>query len=337
VRCGWADNILVVETDGYTRPCCGEPSADSRISKLYGDTPLLSAWYSPKLQYLRQQLENGYSKLTDPWCKRCRILEESGNKSLRTGQKILGMPGELKALQFKLSNTCQLACGHCGESLSSQHHKYTHGGNGIIRATDNIQAVINDTIKLLPQLEWIKFTGGEPWHDRDHWRILDEMKHLDRSHCELRYITNALSKVKEHLWQGWKNVSIDISVDGLFEKYEWFRQNSKWDVFYKKYNYYVQQGYDVSVNYSITPWTIEDYAQAKELFPNIKSNIVTYPKHSSVSMLPKNLLDLPNDTPGLSLMDGNSETLNTISSWAQGWDLRWNNIGRSKELYPWLA
>ncbi len=337
MRCGWADNILVVETDGYTRPCCGEPSADSRISKLYGDTPLLSAWYSPKLQYLRQQLENGYSKLTDPWCKRCRILEESGNKSLRTGQKILGMPGELKALQFKLSNTCQLACGHCGESLSSQHHKYTHGGNGIIRATDNIQAVINDTIKLLPQLEWIKFTGGEPWHDRDHWRILDEMKHLDRSHCELRYITNALSKVKEHLWQGWKNVSIDISVDGLFEKYEWFRQNSKWDVFYKKYNYYVQQGYDVSVNYSITPWTIEDYAQAKELFPNIKSNIVTYPKHSSVSMLPKNLLDLPNDTPGLSLMDGNSETLNTISSWAQGWDLRWNNIGRSKELYPWLA
>ena len=339
MRCGWADNILVVETDGYTRPCCGEPSVDSRISELDGDTPLLTAWQSPKLEYLRQQLKNGYSKLTDPWCKRCRILEESGNKSLRTSQKILGMPGELKALQFKLSNTCQLACGHCGESLSSQHHKYTHGGNGIIRATDNIELIIKDTIKLLPQLEWIKFTGGEPWHDRDHWRILDEMKHLDRSHCELHYITNALSKVKEHLWQGWKKVHIDISVDGLFEKYEWFRQNSKWDILYEKYDYYVQQGYDVRVNYSITPWTIEDFAQAKKLFQRtrVKANVVTFPEHSSVSMLPKNLLDLPDDTPGLGLMNGDSKTLNTISNWAQGWDLRWNNIGRSKELYPWLV
>ena len=42
MRCGWADNILVVETDGYTRPCCGEPSVDSRISELLKNDESLS-------------------------------------------------------------------------------------------------------------------------------------------------------------------------------------------------------------------------------------------------------------------------------------------------------
>jgi len=337
VRCGWADNILVVETDGWSRPCCGEPSVGSRIQKLQGATPLQSAWDDPKLVYLRQQLQNGYSKLTDPWCRRCKQVEATGNKSLRTGQKILGNPGELKALQFKLSNTCQLACGHCGESLSSQHHKYTHGGTGVIRATDNIDPIIHDVATLLPQLEWIKFTGGEPWHDRDHWRILEGIEHLDRSHCELRYITNALSKVKQTLWQGWRNVQIDISIDGLFDRYEWFRQNAKWDRLYEKYNYYVDQGYDVSINYSITPWTIEDYSEACEMFTNIKSNIVTYPSTSNVANIPNGLLALPKDTPGLNMLNGDQETLSQLRSWAEVWDTRWNQIGKSKQLYPWLV
>ena len=78
MRCGWADNILVVETDGWSRPCCGEPSVGSRIQKLQGATPLQSAWLDPKLVYLRQQLQNGYSSYNqdgtcrernmDPWC-----------------------------------------------------------------------------------------------------------------------------------------------------------------------------------------------------------------------------------------------------------------------------
>jgi len=337
VRCGWADNILVVETDGYTRPCCGEPGVQSRISELYGDTPLLTAWESTKLKYLRNQLRHGYSELTDPWCKRCRILEQSKNKSLRTGQKILGEPGELRALQFKLSNTCQLACGHCGSGLSSQHHKYFHGGNGVIRAVQDIEPILNDVKTLLPQLKWIKFTGGEPWHDKDHWRILEGLQSMDKSHCELHYITNALSKVRPHLWQGWRNVQIDISIDGLFDRYEWFRQNATWDLLYKKYNYYIDQGYDVSVNYSITPWTIQDYAQAKDMFTKIKSNIVTYPSYASIVNIPQGLLNLPDDTPGLNMLNGDQKTLSQLRTWAESWDIRWNQIGKSKKLYPWLV
>ena len=160
---------------------------------------------------------------------------------------------------------------------------------------------------------------------------------MDKSHCELHYITNALSKVRPHLWQGWRNVQIDISIDGLFDRYEWFRQNATWDLLYKKYNYYIDQGYDVSVNYSITPWTIQDYAQAKDMFTKIKSNIVTYPSYASIVNIPQGLLNLPDGTPGLNMLNGDQKTLSQLRTWAESWDIRWNQIGKSKKLYPWLV
>ena len=103
--------------------------------------------------------------------------------------------------------------------------------------------------------------------------------------------------------------------------------------YYEKYNYYVDQGYDVSINYSITPWTIEDYDEACEMFTNIKSNIVTYPSSSNIANIPKGLLALPKNTPGLNMLNGDQKTLSQLRSWAEGWDTRWNQLGKSKQLY----
>ena len=44
MRCGWADNILVVETDGYTRPCCAEPRESARLERIQNG--MLKAWES---------------------------------------------------------------------------------------------------------------------------------------------------------------------------------------------------------------------------------------------------------------------------------------------------
>ena len=331
MRCGWADNILVVETDGYTRPCCAEPGPSARIVPITDG--IKSAWQSPVLKNLRLNLEQGYSDKTDPWCKRCRLLEDVNEPSLR--KKPLDTVGHLKGIQFKLSNICQLACAHCHWTLSSQHHKYEFGGNGIIRAIDNIEIIIKDLKDLLPQLEFIKFTGGEPWHDKQHWQILEGLKDVNRSNCRLEYITNGLSKPKEYLWEGWKDVKITISVDGVEETYEWFRQNAKWSKFLKAFNYY-ENNYNVVANYSITPWTIEDWEDAELLFQNINANPVIFPDHASVKSLPKNLLALPFNTPFLNLLNGDDNSLRILRDWAINWDTRWSNEGKSKDLFPWL-
>lgn len=334
MRCGWADNILVVETDGYTRPCCAEPRESARLEHI--DDGMLEAWKSPVLETLRKNLEKGFSKRTDDWCVRCRELEEQGLPSLRTNQPILGQPGELKAVQFKLSNICQLACAHCGPSLSSQHNKYLNGGNGVIRATKETKPIIEDLRKVLPQLEWIKFTGGEPWHDMKHWEILNGIQDMDRSHLELRYITNGVGKPWEHLWEGFKNVRIDISVDGLRSRYNWFRRNADFDKMIKRYEYY-RMNYDVSVAWSMTPWTIEDWAEAQEIFDNnIHCQQIVYPMWCNLKMMPADILALPKDTPGLNTMKGDKTSLAMLRTWAERWDKRWHTPGTARSLYPWL-
>lgn len=32
MKCAWLENMISVETDGWTRPCCGEPSQTARIA-----------------------------------------------------------------------------------------------------------------------------------------------------------------------------------------------------------------------------------------------------------------------------------------------------------------
>ena len=336
MRCGWADNVLVLETDGYTRPCCAEPRESARLEHVKNG--MLQAWKSEKLEHLRNNLnEHGFSELTEPFCSRCREQEQAGQPSLRTRQPILGNPGELKAIQFKLSNICQLACAHCGPSLSSQHNKYNNGGNGVIRAIEDIEPIIKDLREVLPQLEWIKFTGGEPWHDIQHWKILEGIKDLDRSHLELRYITNGMSKPKEHLWEGYKNIRIDISVDGLRSRYNWFRRNGDYEIISRKFEYY-NMNYDVSVAWSMTPWTVEDYDEAREIFGNnrIQAQTIIYPMWANLKMVPEGLLALPKDTPGLNTMKGDTTSLAMLRTWGERWDKRWGTPGWVRKLYPWL-
>ena len=333
MRCGWADNILVVETDGYTRACCTEPRESARIAPVKNG--MLQAWQSIKLQQLRKNLETGYSDQTEPYCSRCRELENAGQASLRTGQPLLGDPGELKAVQFKLSNICQLACAHCGPALSSQHNKWRNGGSGVIRSVEDIEPIIRDLREVLPQLEWIKFTGGEPWHDTQHWRILEGIKDLDRSHLELRYISNGLGKPWEHLWEGYKNIRIDISVDGLRSRYDWFRRNSDYERVVRKFEYY-NMNYDVKIAWSMTPWTVEDYAEAREIFDNMYTTPVVFPMWANLKMVPQGLLALPADTPGLNTMKGDATSLAVLRNWSERWDKRWGTPGWGKQLYPWL-
>lgn len=336
MRCAWADNIIVVETDGYTRPCCIEPLETSRISPV--NNGLIESWNHPILKKLRSNLENGFSKSTDPWCSRCRITEEAGEKSLRQNTEFLGNPGELKAVQFKLSNYCQLECAHCGPKLSSQHAKRIYGGNGIINAIDDIEPIIEDLRILLPQLEHIKFTGGEPWIHDQHWKILENLKGLDRSHCRLKYITNGISKPKEHLWEGWKSVNIQISVDGFKDSYEWFRRRSRWNKLVKNYKSLLKKGYNISIVYSVTPWTIQHYDDARKFFCDVPMypNMIINPPHCNVKAMPNNIVELNSDTPFKKQMTGNKKTLEILKKWAINWDKKWNTEGMANKLYPWL-
>lgn len=334
MKCAWIENRLSIETDGYTRPCCLETDEGARIQRIEGG--IKNAFESPILLDLRRNLKNGFNKDTEPFCSRCEKLEEAGQESLRTTTPLMGHRRELKYIQFKLSNKCQLACAHCGSDRSSTWAKINNVKPHVIKAFTLTTSFIDELKELLPGIEVLKFSGGEPFLQPEHWKLLEALKDLDRKHCRLEYITNGLVSPRQELWEGWGGVNCSVSVDGHGDTYEWFRRGANWIELQTKIQELTKTS-TVSINYAVTPYTINDYSLAKEYWSN-KYNFsaypIVYPSHCSLFEFPKILVQGGNEFR--SMCSDKFIDISKYIDWAKNSDKLWNTIGRAEELYPWV-
>lgn len=314
MKCAWINNHLVVETDGVTRPCCLETDKRAQISEI--STGILKSFNHKRLLRLEQNLANGYSDKTDPYCRRCRFLEDKGQPSMRTEQPFITEERKLKVLQFKLSNKCQLACAHCDPSLSSTWANLLGVSPKVQHALELTEEFVEELKTIVPTLDELKFTGGEPFLDSTHWEMLEHLKDIDKSNCKLSYITNGLIKPKSELWKGWKEIEFHVSVDGHKDTYEWFRRNGKWDLLVESVNNLSKYG-NITIAYSMTPFTVDSLQDAKEFWEYpINETPIVYPTHANLNMFPDNI--------------------DACKEFAKDWDKKWQTEGWSENLYAWL-
>jgi hypothetical protein len=334
VKCAWIENMMSIETDGWTRPCCAEPSKQARIAHI--NNGIIAAWNDPNLIELRENLYTGYSEKTRPFCNRCEILESANQPSMRTSTKFITEDRTLKTIQFKMSNKCQLTCAHCGPELSTGWKKFlniTPIASDSFKLTD---AFLTELGELLPQITCLKFTGGEPFLDPNHWKILEYLKQFDRSHCTLQYITNGISPFRSELWRGWGSINCSVSVDGFEESYEWFRRGAKWSELINGIAN-LKKVSNVSVNFALTPYTIQDYHVSKNFWGDIDTYLIVHPRHASLLNFPAESikqLDNYQSIPHSDAASGND--LNFYKNWAEDWDVKWNTVGWSKNLFWWM-
>ena len=177
---------------------------------------------SEEWQRVREQLRN------DEWpdeCIDCKIMEESGVKSYRqrfndTSEEFLPTPDYstnkivVTDLQLKMSRACNYYCRHCGISSNSRFikvgkenpdiaqtlwdkHKFNHVGSPKIESNflNEIDIptpeVIDDLFEnILPTVERIDFSGGEPFMHAEMYRFLIRMvedPRIDTSKIVLSY------------------------------------------------------------------------------------------------------------------------------------------------------
>lgn len=334
--CAWVDNMISVETDGFTRPCCGETGDAARISHI--SSGIRSAFNHPKLLELKHNLDTeGYSAKTAHACYRCALLENKNQHSLRTQTRRLSEKRELRAIQFKMSNKCQLTCVHCGPDRSSGWRKLLGITPHVQDAFEVTEEFLAELVELLPDLDHIKFTGGEPFLDPAHYKILEHLANYDRSHCKLVYITNGLIKPRLDLWSGWRDVECSISIEGYDKTYEWFRRGADWRELQDSVAV-IKQHSVTSISYSVTPWTIADYQRTVDFWNlPVEPFPVVYPKHSSLHKFPRSIADSYWDpaTPFFELTIAQGD-LAQYKNWALDWDTKWNTPGLAEQLYPWL-
>ena len=89
----------------------------------------------------------------------------------------------------------------------------------------------SEITKLLPNLVYCQFAGGEPLLLPHHFEMLQ--KAIDLGHSKkitLRYNTNA-TQCPEHVFDLWKEfalVHLDLSIDDIGSRFEYQRNGAKW-------------------------------------------------------------------------------------------------------------
>jgi organic radical activating enzyme len=336
-KCAWVENMVSIETDGWTRPCCGETDNAARISPIQNG--IKTAFNHPKLLTLRENLNStGYTADTEYACYRCRQVEEHGQQSLRTGTKFISEQREIRAIQFKMSNKCQLTCAHCGPERSSGWRKLLGISPHVINAFDVTDEFLAELVELLPNLDHIKFTGGEPFLDPAHYKILEHLSNYDRSHCKLVYITNGLIKPRLDLWKGWASVQCSISIEGYKDTYEWFRRDASWDELLDSVDI-IKNNSNASISYSVTPWTIADYPKTVEFWKlPVHTFPIVYPKHAGLNLFPRHIAEQywDKNLPYFNLTTDKLKSIDLYKKWAVDWDNKWHTQGQAEKLYAWL-
>jgi MoaA/NifB/PqqE/SkfB family radical SAM enzyme len=85
--------------------------------------------------------------------------------------------------------------------------------------------------QVLDQIQYIEFTGGEPFMIQEHFDMLQGM--IDRGiagQVEIHYNTNGTQwpKGAEAIWRHFKAVEIAFSIDDVGERFEYQRSGAVW-------------------------------------------------------------------------------------------------------------
>ena len=265
---------LDVSVQGDLSPCCNFDGATHNIRF----NSVTEYYNSDMLAQVKQQLIN------NQWpsqCAKCYKTEQAGAQSKRQLDKWLFADAYSKydindqflplTTSIPLGNICNLKCRSCSSGASSawyseqqliasdrQLHKPTKH-----HTTRNFHDLINS---VLDNIIHIDFPGGEPFYtgQKEQEMILSRIIKSGRAaSVSLHYTTNGTILPRDCMWEYWKhfkNVDIQISIDGIYSHFEYTRYPAKWSTVYNNIKFYqsklVEHNHQLSIAHLASIFTI---------------------------------------------------------------------------------
>ena len=242
---------------GTVRPCClaEEEIVDNDGEKFNLATAKFSTIQNSN--YMRDLRQDFMDQKQPATCRKCFREERSGrtSKRMHTLDRLKHMIPEqawtvdarpLMFLDLKLGNICNLKCRICGSWSSStfateelqwlrynedkkdnHHYKMLQQG-AWPRENPSFWTEIE---RVSEQIQYIEFTGGEPFMIREHFAMLQGL--VDRGiagNIEIHYNTNGTQwpEHAESIWRNFKLVEIAFSIDDVGTRFEYQRSNAVW-------------------------------------------------------------------------------------------------------------
>lgn len=241
----------------------GLVQADGKVLNLRDQT-LEQVWNSEFMKRTRLDLLNNRVPVS---CTKCFEEEQNGITSKRQWETVVwkerlnldevvskmnddgSMPLDIPYFDLRLGNMCQLKCVMCSPHDSSawisdwklQYPKYKtiqlqqdqHWDDRNRDYTWYQKGSFLDSMKGQAQhIKELYFAGGEPLLIPEHYKILEFMVESGNAkNCVLRYNSNGLELPERlfELWNHFKEVKFNFSIDAVGEQNDYIRYPSKWD------------------------------------------------------------------------------------------------------------
>ena len=237
-----------INPDGNVYPCC---LADWRMSVgNINDNSFEEIYNSEKMKELRRDMLAGKD---NSMCYLCYNREDVRQSSIRMWENDRwkhkiddisithadGFVPEYLISYFDLmiSTECNLKCVMCNDTRSFSWKNdaiamFGHANNEIL----SISKHLNHVVELIPNLEELYFSGGEPLLMRDHYMLLEKLIECNRTDIRLRYNTNMTTLQYKgfsiiDMWKQFDSVTLGVSLDGVGKHGEYIRKGLNYNKF----------------------------------------------------------------------------------------------------------
>ena len=257
---------LETRSDSFVAPCCMSQEFykkdNGEYFSLSKDT-LSDVWNSTSIRNLRTALLEGKKPSA---CTACWKEEEFGKESKRIRENKRWNVNyetfvperinpeittcQIKFLDLKLGNTCNLKCRICSPGSSSnwvKEHKDIYGSDVVSDIAKKVNAdrkqvmqwpehnenFWKDLDSILPNVELFEIYGGEPFLISRHFEVLKKSIEMGYSKKQkIHYNTNGTifpELAVKNIWPHFEDVDIMFSIDGIGEQFEYQRFPAKWE------------------------------------------------------------------------------------------------------------
>lgn len=316
--------------DSRVMPCCVAES-NMPVSKIESDQTIIEMMNSNRYKEIRSAMLKDEAV---PECKRCYDLELIGTWTMRQSHnKRKGLEYvdyitnnteqdgsltefEMKYMDIRFSNLCNMKCRSCGPSCSSlwaqefvevrgkEMWDQYFGGQKIVINNNHDQQFMLKLKPYLADVTEVYFAGGEIVITPEHYECLDYWIESGQSETiELNYTTNfsTLHGFKDknliEYWSKFKNVQVWASLDAHGALAECIRKGTNWERIER--NIQDIKVKSPHVKFGITPtisiWNVFKFPEffdymVEKGFIDLKTcprfNIATYPWYANIMILP---------------------------------------------------
>lgn len=316
--CSLAHMGLSFHNGGHVSLCNG---SKTMFANAAGETitldkdSLQDAWDSPTRLEIQKDLDAGIQHSN---CVDCWNIESAGFTSPReihndNLKQVTALASQPRAVFLKPGNLCNLACRHCDPRVSTGWYRDYYRAevaplisyNQWLKTFDVTRrsyATDNDntwgTLEgWLPELVYFDLYGAEPLLIDPLYQLLKKSSDAGYSGNQSIHInTNGTVWADEFytVFQKFKNVLLDVSVDGINDQFDYMRYPAKWDAVLdniKKYKSIPNINLSITITVSIyNIWYINQIVEYfNKLNINSSINILHNPEHFCIKNLPDDI------------------------------------------------